>query len=156
MTRLICAALFASALWAEPADPIAWRIQDPPAAPVRAGGRFSVKLVAEIQDGWHLYSMKPMEEGPIPTRIWMPEGQQFQLAGAIQATPPQTMQDTAFNLEVEFYEGQAVFTLPVRVAANAAPGAQKAVVSASYQTCDNKVCLPPKTVRVEVPVAISK
>jgi hypothetical protein len=29
-------------------------------------------------------------------------------------------------------------------------------VSASYQSCNNKLCLPPKTVKVEVPIAIAK
>ena len=66
------------------------------------------------------------------------------------------MQDASFGMEVELYEGEAVFTLPVKVAAGAAPGAQKLVVSASYQSCNNKVCLPPKTVKVEVPVTIAK
>ena len=59
-------------------------------------------------------------------------------------------------MEVELYEGEAVFTLPVRVAPGAAPGAQKLVVSASYQSCNNKICLPPKTVKVDMPVMIGK
>ena len=74
----------------------------------------------------------------------------------MQASDPQVMQDASFGMEVELYEGEAMFTLPVKVAAGAAPGAQKLVVSASYQSCNNKVCLPPKTVKVEVPVTIAK
>jgi len=66
------------------------------------------------------------------------------------------MQDPSFGMEVELFEGEAVFTVPVRVTAGATPGAQKLVVSASYQTCNNKLCLPPRTVKVEVPVTIAK
>jgi thiol:disulfide interchange protein DsbD len=156
MRTLFFAAAMAACLAAAPADPVAWKLQNPPAAPVKAGARINVKLLAEVQDGWHLYSLKPMVEGPIPTRIWIAEGQPFSLAGAVQAPDPQVMQDASFGMEVELYEGEAVFTLPVRVASGAAPGAQKLVVSASYQSCNNKLCLPPKTVKVEVPITIGK
>jgi DsbC/DsbD-like thiol-disulfide interchange protein len=156
MWKLLFAAATAACLAAAPADPVAWTLQNPPAAPVKAGARFKVKLLAAVQDGWHMYSLKPMADGPIPTRIWIAEGQPFSLAGAVQAPDPQVMQDASFGMEVELYEGEAVFTLPVRVASSAAPGAQKLVVSASYQSCNNKLCMPPKTVKVEVPVTIGK
>jgi thiol:disulfide interchange protein DsbD len=156
MRRLFFAAAMAACLVAAPADPVVWKLQNPPAAPVKAGARFNVKLLAEVQEGWHLYSLKPMAEGPIPTRIWIAEGQPFSLAGAVQSPDPQVIEDPSFGMEVELYEGEVVFTLPVRVAAGASPGAQKLVVSASYQSCNNKLCLPPKTVKVELPIAIGK
>ena len=156
MRRLFFAAAIVACLAAAPADPVAWKLQYSPAAPVKAGARFNVKLLAEVQEGWHLYSLKPMAEGPIPTRIWIAEGQPFSLAGAVQSPDPQVMQDPSFGMEVELYEGEAIFTLPVRVAAGASPGPQKLVVSASSQSCNNKLCLPPKTVKVELPIAIGK
>jgi hypothetical protein len=156
MKRLMLAAALAACLGAAPTDPVAWKLAAPPAAPLKAGARFTLKLTADVQEGWHLYSLKPMAEGPIPTRIWLAEGQPFALAGAIAAPAPQVQQDPGFGMEVELYEGEAVFSLPVRVAAAAAPGAQKLVVSASYQSCNNKLCLPPKTVKVEIPVTIAK
>ncbi|MCX6632248.1 MAG: protein-disulfide reductase DsbD N-terminal domain-containing protein [Candidatus Solibacter sp.] len=156
MRRLFLTAVMAACLGAAPADPVVWKLQNPPAVPVKAGARFNVKLLAAVQEGWHLYSLKPMAEGPIPTRIWLAEGQPFSLAGAVLAPDPQVMQDASFGMEVELYEGEAVFTLPVRVVPAAALGAQKLVVSASYQTCNNKLCLPPKTVKLEVPVTIGK
>ncbi|MBZ5724047.1 MAG: protein-disulfide reductase DsbD N-terminal domain-containing protein [Acidobacteriia bacterium] len=156
MKSLVCAALLAGVLRAAAPDPVAWKLQDAPAKPVKPGARFTVKVVARIQEGWHLYSLKPLAEGPIPTRIWLAAGQPFELAGAIKANEPEVLQDPSFNMEVELYEGEAAFVLPVRAAAGAAGGAQNLVVSASYQTCNNKVCLPPKIVKVEVPVAIAK
>src|SRR4249920_656992 len=125
MTRLLITSILAAGLMAAPVDPVAWKLQNAPAAPVKAGARFTVKLQAEVQEGWHLYSLKPMAEGPIPTRIWIAEGQPFTLGGAIQSPEPQTMQDPSFGMEVELYEGEAVFTLPVRVAASAPAGQQK-------------------------------
>jgi hypothetical protein len=156
MRKLILTAALAACLAAAPADPVAWKMQSFPAASVKPGARFTVKLLAAVQDGWHLYSLKHMMEGPIATRIWIAEGQPFSLSGAVRAPEPRVMQDPSFGMEVELYEGEAVFTLPVRVAPGTAPGAQKLVVSASYQSCNNKLCLPPKTVQVEVPITIGK
>jgi DsbC/DsbD-like thiol-disulfide interchange protein len=149
------AAFLAATLHAAPPDPVSWKLQPLPAARVQAGARIAVKLQATVQEGWHLYGLKPMPEGPIPTRIWIAEGQPFSLAGAIQAPDPQVMQDPSFGMEVELYEGEAVFTLPVKVATGATPGQQKLVVSASYQSCNAKLCLPPKSLQVEVPVTIA-
>jgi hypothetical protein len=136
-------------------DPVAWKLQAGPSKPVKPGAQFTVKLVAAIEEGWHMYGLKPMAEGPIPTRIWLPAGQPFQLAGRIQAPAAQTLQDPSFGMEVELYEGEASFTLPLKAAATAA-GSQTLVVSASYQSCNDKMCLPPKTVTVEVPVSVRK
>jgi DsbC/DsbD-like thiol-disulfide interchange protein len=150
---LACIALALAA--APPADPVAWKMQDAPAK-VKAGARFDLKLVARIQEGWHMYSMKPVDDGPIPTRIWLAEGQPLQLAGAIHAADPEKVQDPSFGMEVELYEGEAEFTLPLRVAASAGAGPLTVVVNASYQSCNNKVCLPPKTVKVEAAVVVGK
>ncbi|SRR5712692_3330866 len=151
MRTLLIATAIAVLVYAAPPDPVSWKFQDVSGKAVKPGARFQVKLIAAIEPGWHLYSLKPMAEGPIPTRIWIGEGQPFTLAGAIQAAEPTTIQDPALNMEVEMYEGEAAFTLPVQTAAGAS-GSQKLVVSASYQTCNNRLCLPPKTVKIELPV----
>ena len=156
MKKLIFAAWLALSLGAAPPDPVAWKLQDTPAKPVKAGARFTVKLVAQIQEGWHLYSMKEVADGPIATRIWLPESQAFQLAGPIKAAEPEAIQDPNFNMEVELYEGEVEFTLPVRITPGAPAGAQNLVVNASYQSCNNKMCLPPKTVKVEAAVTVGK
>lgn len=149
----ICLAVLALTAAAAPPDPVAWKLATP-AKPVKAGAKFSVKLVAQIQEGWHLYSMKHVEDGPVATRIWLPEGQSFELAGPIKGSPPESLQDPSFNMEVELYEGEATFDLPLK--AGAAAGTQTLSVSASYQSCNNKICLPPKTVKVELPVTVGK
>jgi thiol:disulfide interchange protein DsbD len=156
MKRLIYAALAVLTLTASPANPVVWKWADTPAKPVKAGARFTLKLTAQVQEGWHFYSMKPLEDGPVPTRIWLAEGQPFQLTGPIKADDPQTLQDPTLHMEVELYEGSAAFLLPVRVAPGAAAGAQKILVNAQSQSCNNSMCLPPTTVKLEVPVTISK
>jgi DsbC/DsbD-like thiol-disulfide interchange protein len=156
MKTILGLALLAVVAVAAAPDPVTWKLQDGPARPVKAGTKFTVKLVAQVQDGWHLYSMKHVEDGPVATRIWVADGQPFQLADSIKSSPPETLQDPSFNMEVELYEGEASFLLPLKVAAGAPAGAQTLIVNASYQSCNNKICLPPKTVKVELPVTVAK
>jgi thiol:disulfide interchange protein DsbD len=152
MKTLFFTAALAAGLWAAPPDPVTWKLAPPP-KPVKAGAAFQVTLTAAIEPGWHLYSLKPVAEGPIPTRIWVAEGQVFRLTGPVGADEPETVQDPALGMEVEMYEGQASFTLPLEAPGGSA-GAQKLVVNASYQSCNNKLCLPPKTVKVELPLTV--
>jgi thiol:disulfide interchange protein DsbD len=156
MRRLFCAVLAALSLAAAPPNPVAWKLASGPAKGVKPGARFTVKLTAAIQEGWHIYSLKPIEDGPLPTRIWLAEGQPFLLAGPIKADEPQTMLDPTLHMEVELYEGAAGFSLPVKVAPGAAPGSQNLVVTAQAQSCNNSICLPPATVKVEIAVTIAR
>ena len=156
MSRLLFVAMLVAILMAAPAEPVSWTVAGASPVQVKAGGRFTVKLNARIADGWHLYGMKPEPGGPIPTRIWITEGQPLTLAGPIEAAEPRTLHDPSFDMEVGIYERQASFTMPVRIARTAPTGALNMLVNGSYQTCDNKICLPPKTVEVEVPLSVSK
>ncbi len=149
------AALAVLSLFAAPPEPVAWKVL-PSATRVKAGSRFQVKLTAQIQSGWHIYGLRPVAYGPIATRIWVADGLTVLSAGAVEGTDPQTMQDPTFNMEVQLYEGEVTFTVPLRLAATASPGEQKFFVNASYQSCDNKICLPPKTVKLEVPVTVAQ
>jgi thiol:disulfide interchange protein DsbD len=150
----IAAALAALSLFAAPPDPIAWKVE-PPARAVKTGARFPVKVMATIEKGWHMYGLRPVANGPIATRIWIADGLAVQLAGAVDATDPETMVDPAFGMEVQLYQGEISFTLPLRLAPSAAPGSLKFMVNVSYQACDNKICLPPKTVKLDVPVTVT-
>ena len=151
----IVAALAAFSLFAAPPEPVAWKVQ-PPVTRLKPGSRFQVKLTAQIQNGWHIYGLRPVADGPIATRIWVADGQAVLSAGAVEGTDPQNMRDPAFGMEVQLYEGEVTFTIPLRLAATATAGDQKFMVNASYQSCDNKICLPPKTVKLEVPVTVAQ
>jgi thiol:disulfide interchange protein DsbD len=132
-------------------NPVEWKLSAP--AKATAGATVSAALEAAIAPGWHLYSLKEMDGGPIPTRVTVVEGQAFRLAGAIEAPPPATKQDETFGMEVESYEGSVEFRIPVR--ADAA-GRQTLKVAVRYQVCDDKLCLPPRTVPFETVVEITK
>lgn len=133
-------------------NPVKWSLAAPAAA--KAGTRFQAKLTATVDEGWHLYSLKPLEGGPIPTQIAVPAPQPFKLVGQIDAPVPLTAHEEAFGMSVEFYFGEVEFVLPIEVNREAKPGQPRLSVTARYQACDNTQCLPPRTVKLGSAVSI--
>lgn len=136
--------------------PITWAAKDPvPKKPLTANSVFQVALTAKIAPGWHLYSTSQPEGGPIPTRIWIPEGSSFLSAGDIQIPLPHKFFDKNFEMEVEYYEGSPVFLLPVKVGPKVAGGKHALTIQARYQACSNQVCLPPRTEKIQITIEVS-
>ena len=105
-------------------------------------------------EGWHLYSLN-QPPPPIATRITVAKGQPFAVGGPIDGPLPQTAFDQSFGIDTEFYADSAAFTLPVKAEANAPGGKTTVKVQAYYQSCNDTMCLPPKTVTMEVPIEVA-
>jgi thiol:disulfide interchange protein DsbD len=110
----------------------------------RPGQSSTIKLVAKVEPGWSLYALNQPEEGPKPTRIWLPEDQPYKLRAGLKAPSTKRKFDPNFNLEVEYYTGEVAFQLPVE-----SSGAGRLRVNVQYQACNDQLCLPPRTVTVE-------
>lgn len=136
-------------------DPVQWSLKtDVAARPVKPGEKFTAQIVAEIQSGWHLYSMTEVSLGPKPTRIILVAEQPFEIVGDLDAPAPLTAFDQNFGAELEYYEQAVTFTLPLRVAAKAAAGKQKLTMQVRYQSCNDTLCLPPKLIRLDTEIEI--
>ena len=139
---------------AQDRDPIHWSIKTLGTTTIKAGEKFTARVAAAIDPGWHLYSLDQAPGGPLPTRIWLPEDQKFKLAGDIESPVPQVQFDTNFNMDTQFYNLEAVFSLPIVVAADAQSGNSTLSVNAFYQTCNDDTCLPPKTVKISTDISV--
>lgn len=146
---LIAAASLASAQQ----DPIKWSAGTK-ATKVRPGASFDVQVEATIAEGWHLYAITQAPP-PIATRITVAKGQPFTGAGAVAGPTPHTAFDQSFGIDTEFYAEEASFTLPVKADATAPAGKISVKVQAYYQTCNDTLCLPAKTVAMEVPIEVA-
>jgi len=138
-------------------DPVSWSLAAPAAgATTTPGGTINLALTATIDEGWHLYSIKLEPGGPVPTSITIAEGQVFSAAGEIAEPLPASSFDGNFNKVLEYHETKAVFTVPVKAAANAAEGKHTVKISASYQTCNDRLCLPARSVVVTTDIQLVK
>jgi thiol:disulfide interchange protein DsbD len=135
-------------------NPILWSLRAPGDLEVKPGGRFDLELTAAIQDGWHLYSTSQPPGGPTPTRITVPPGQPFRLEAAPAGPEPKREHDPNFGMETEFYDGAAAFVVPIAVAPDAPGGTQKVEVHVRFQTCNDRLCLPPRTDKLVAQVGV--
>lgn len=129
---------------------------DGPAQSVKPGKKFDARLVAKIEDGWHVYGLTKIPSGPIPTQITLEKGQPFTLAGEIGTPVPTIDRDSAFGVDVEFYTGDAEFTLPIKVDPKARPGTRQLAVNVRFQVCSGSICLRPQTVKLTVSVKVGE
>jgi thiol:disulfide interchange protein len=126
-------------------EPVTWSIRRASAAAVRPGSTMTLRVVAAIEDGWHIYSVTQGPGGPAPTSIMLPERQPFVRDGAIRAPAPHRAFDPNFEIETEFHEESTAFEVPVRVAAEARAANHELTVRVRFQACTDTVCLPPAT-----------
>jgi thiol:disulfide interchange protein DsbD len=135
-------------------EQVSWTLKGAPTTAVKAGGTFTVQLVATIEDTWHVYSITQAGQGPTPTRISVPDGQPFMLAEPVKAPAPRKAFDPNFKIDTEFYEREAVFLLPIRVADSTAAGSYELRVRVRFQACDDHQCLPPIGVNLTAPIMV--
>lgn len=128
---------------------VAWTAE--PLALSPKAGPATLILHGSVTPGWHVYSLKQAPDGPTPLLVTVTPGDVVASIGAPAGTPPTRIHDPAFNLETQFYAGNFTLTLPVRVKAHAA-GEQVIPVDVRFQTCNGKVCQPPRTVRLNAAI----
>ena len=136
---LLLAALPALAL-AQGPNNVHWSLSLEPAA-AAPGSKVLARLEARIDPGWHVYSMT--SAGAIPTTVKVAANAAVEKVRVFQA-PPKKAYDPNFQLDTETYEGSAVFLLELQLKPDAAAGASDISAEVRYQTCNDKVCIPPR------------
>ena len=134
---------------AQKLNPVGWRLDLEPAR-VPPGSRVLARLTASIEPGWHLYSLS-VPRPIVATSIELAASPAVESFKIFQPKPRTTF-DQNFGLNVEMYENEAVFLLEIRLAKNAQPGPTELVAQARFQTCNNKMCLPPR--RLSAPASL--
>ena len=128
-------------------NPVSWSLEsDAKGKSLKSGENFSAKLKAVIEDNWHLYAVEQPTGGPFPTKISIAENLPFEIDGKTSSPNPISKLDQNFGIETKYFEKSAEFNIPLKT--NADANGDNLVINVRYQVCDDKICLPPKTVKV--------
>ncbi|MCO6512362.1 MAG: thioredoxin family protein, partial [Aridibacter famidurans] len=128
-------------------DPAKWRIDGVERGKTYASGdEIDAALLATVEEGWHLYALEQPDGGPIATTVKVAEGSPFELRSDVTTPEPITEYDPNFRIDTSYFKDSARFDLPLR--ASAGSNASGLGIDVRYQLCNDRLCLPPKTVRV--------
>lgn len=110
---------------------------------------YEVHMSATIQSGWHLYSqVQPEDAIAIPTTFEIKSNPLFTLNGKIKEVGKlEKFVDKELDLSANQYSGKVDFVQVVNMKAKVKTNL---IGSVEYQTCDDKKCLPPKTVNFNI------
>ncbi|MGD1093361.1 MAG: protein-disulfide reductase DsbD domain-containing protein [Bryobacteraceae bacterium] len=120
----------------------------------KVGKMTEVKLSAQLKDGYHANSNTPSDEYLIPMRLTWSKSP-LDVADVLYPTPQ--MEKYSFSDKpLSVYTGSFEIVTKLKVDNDALPGPTVITAKLRYQACTDRMCLPPKTVDVSVPVDITK
>ena len=121
----------------------------PPAqVTIKRGAAAELKLKAEVRPGFHVNSNAPNDEFLIPLKLTWP-------AGPVEAEqvsyPKPQFEHYAFSANpVSVFSGNFEIVTRFKASASAMPGPNGITGKLRFQACNEKECLPPRTIDVRV------
>jgi len=128
------------ALHAQVEDPVKWNYS----ASKKSDKEYTVVIDASLASPWHIYSISTPADGPVPTNISFKKNPLVTLDGTVKENGKlKTDHDAVFGVDVKYYADKVEFTQSVKL-----KSAVKTNITGTikYMVCNDKMCLPPKTV----------
>ena len=119
----------------------------------KPGATVPVKVQARMREGYHCNSNSPSDEYLIPLRLTWAPGAAAQVAHVTYPKP--SMEKYPFaEKPLSVYSGTFDILTDFKVPADAKPGQSTISGKLKYQACDERSCLPPKTLEVQFPLIV--
>jgi thiol:disulfide interchange protein DsbD len=136
---------FFTEISAQDESPVSWvfEVSDEP----NVMGMYEITFTATIEEKWHMYSqhLPSPDDGPLPTVFTFEYKEGFDVVGSVaEETKPHSVFDDVFEVQVNYFDGKAVFKQLVGLTDK-----DKVVTvngTVSYMVCNESTCLPPNDV----------
>lgn len=142
---LMALSFSAGLAWAQTINPVSWKFTSK-----KIGENvYEIQMVADIQAGWHLYSQaQPKDAIAVPTSFTFNKNPLLVLDGKVaEQGKLEKFTDKDLGVSANQYSKQVVFAQRIKAKSKAKTAVTGKV---EFQTCDDKKCLPPKTVNFTV------
>jgi hypothetical protein len=112
-------------------------------------GNYEIHMTATLEKGWHLYSQEQPDDAiAMPTTFTITSNPLIEKVGKIKEVGKlEKFHDKELDLSANQYSTTVNFIQTVKLKGKAKTNFTGSV---EYQTCDDKKCLPPKTVNFKV------
>jgi len=101
-----------------------------------------------LEKDWHTYSQRATDAGPIPTSIKFTAAPQYTLNGPAEEVGAHEEFVKAFDAKIYVFTSKAEFHQKIKVKGKGF----MVPISIEYMTCNDMMCLPPKTITIQVKV----
>ena len=130
---------------AQTANPVTWTFNSKKIS----DNVYEVQMIANMQSGWHLYSQsQPKDAIAIPTSFSFTKNPLIEMDGKIKEMGKlEKFTDQELGVSANQYSKMVVFSQKVKLKGKAKSNVAGNV---TFQTCDDKKCLPPKTVNFSI------
>lgn len=123
----------------------------PEQSAVAPGETVRAVVTFTLSEGYHVNSHTPLEEFYIPTVVEVSEAEGFSVRKVIY--PEHTFFEVAGE-ELAVYEHEFHIGLVLDVGAEVEPGDHTLAGTLRYQACDDKMCFPPDTLELKLPLTV--
>lgn len=112
---------------------------------------FEIHLSADIQSGWHIYSKdQPGDAIAVPTSVTFNNNPLLKPDGKIKEIGKvEKFNDKTLGISANQYSEKVDFVQVVKLKSNAKTNVSGTI---EFQTCNDKKCLPPKTIAFNVAI----
>lgn len=102
--------------------------------------KYDLIFTATIDDGYHLYSVEKVEDGPLPTEFIFEDQNGFKLIGsAVEVTKPVKEFDDVFKLDIKFFNKTATFKQSIELTSN--DESIPLIGEIAYMVCNDVGCI---------------
>ena len=140
--------LVASLVNAQVFDPVSFKNE----IKLVEGDIYELLITAHIENSWHLYSQNVDEGGPVPTTFIFKQIEGLKLLGGVLEPEGHTTQDPVFEMDIKYFEQEAVFKQEFELKDPKMPNLTYKV---EYMVCNDTQCLPPETKSFSVSLSSS-
>ena len=120
----------------------------------RAGTTVEVKLPLQLREGYHVNSNMPPDPYLIPLKLSWDAGPFT--AFEVVYPKPILLKLGFWPTPVPVFSGKFELTTRFKVTASVPPGLVNLPGKLRYQACNDRMCLPPKTIDLTLPVSVSR
>ena len=129
-------------------------VPKPEPVPAKAGATIEVKLPLQLREGYHVNTNMPPDPYLIPLRLTWDAGPVT--ASEVVYPKPEAHKVEFFAGLLPVFSGRFELITRFKVAPSTQPGLVNVAGKLRYQACNDRMCLPPKTVDLTLPVSVSR
>lgn len=111
---------------------------------------YEVRMTANLDAGWHIYSQNTPDGGPVPTSISFTQNPLTNLQGkAKEVGKIEKRHEELFGVDVMQYSTTVDFVQTVKLKGNVKTSVAGTI---EFMTCNDHECLPPTTQSFSIPL----